>query len=540
MSLITPSYVLSSLTTTQKIGQLYFPAAYINESDAGIREVERWITDYGIGGLTFFHSRAAAGTAVESGKGIPDNPQSFQLLKDLIAHYQSLSAIPLLTCIDAEWGLRMRVENTPQYPYAITLGAMSAKAVSHVYEVGRQIGHDLKAAGIHLNMAPVADINDNPRNPVISYRSFGSHKDKVGEFALAFSRGMQASGVASCFKHFPGHGNTEVDSHLGLPVVMKSLEEALATELAPFAEGILGQVDSIMIGHVAIPSLSKGRVVPATLSKEIIKGLLRQKMGFQGVTISDALNMKGVSNMYTTPGELDWRAFEAGNDALCFSEHLEAGIKMIHRKSAATKIEESVLRLLALKQKLGILTAVPLLPQPHFSRPEIGKINHLIAEQAISEVVGTSPSHAARKAALNGTLRVITLGPDPTGDFAQAVKEEFQCAVSSFSENWEEAKNLAISDSETLVVAVFLPSQKPAGEFGWNAPQWDLLKTLVQHPNVILYWFGSPFALPRLPQWRSLRQVVVAYQPESAFQQAAARHLAGQLPATGQLPVNLP
>ena len=186
----------------------------------------------------------------------------------------------------------MRVENTPQYPYPLTLGAIPIENLDLIEEVAENIGLDLKKAGVHMDLAPVADINDNPENPVIGYRSFGQDKNEVTKRSLSYYKGLQKAGVLGCFKHFPGHGNTITDSHLGLPLISKSENELWDNELFPFRNAIKSEPDSIMIGHLAVPSLSSGKEVSATLSKDIVTNLLREKMKFKGLIISDALNMR--------------------------------------------------------------------------------------------------------------------------------------------------------------------------------------------------------------------------------------------------------
>ncbi len=214
---------------------------------------------------------------------------------------------------------------------------------------------DLKSAGIHYNLAPLADINNNSDNPVIGYRSFGQNKEKVAQFALEYLRGMNDVGVLGCLKHFPGHGNTSVDSHLGLPVLEETLEELLENELHPFIKGIENEVDSIMIGHLAVPALNNGENTSATLSKSIIEDLLRKQLGYDGLVISDALNMHSVSKLYDQKGQLEWEAFNAGNDVLCFAENVPEGIQEILKNATPERIEASFNRLWKCKQKAGII-----------------------------------------------------------------------------------------------------------------------------------------------------------------------------------------
>ncbi len=220
-----------------------------------------------------------------------------------------------------------------------------------MYEVGKGIAKDCKAAGIHWNLSPVVDININPNNPVIGYRSFGENKYSVTKKAISYLEGTESEGILTSIKHFPGHGDTATDSHLGLPLIDKSKEELLANELYPFQKIVDKGVDAVMVGHLSVPSIADGKKTPSSISKEIIKGMLRKEMGFKGVVISDALNMHAVSKNYPTPGDLEWLAFDAGNDVLCFAEHIKEGIQMILEKASPEQIEESFQRIWRLKEK---------------------------------------------------------------------------------------------------------------------------------------------------------------------------------------------
>ncbi|TFG71704.1 MAG: glycoside hydrolase family 3 protein, partial [Flavobacteriales bacterium] len=338
------------LTPLEKVGQLFMPAAFINDTEVEIRQLEQLIGKHHVGGLCFFHSRASAATNYEGKKKVVYNERSFEVLSALIQRYQKVATYPLLIAIDAEWGLAMRVENTPKYPYAITLGAMQGDD-DLIFEMGKNIAKDCQAAGIHWNLAPVVDINNNPSNPVIGYRSFGEDKIKVTQKALAYVKGMAHEGLLTSIKHFPGHGDTDTDSHLGLPLIDKTKEALIQNELFPFQELIDKGVDSVMVGHLSVPSLANGNTVPSSISKEIIKGVLRKEMGFKGVVISDALNMHAVSKNYPVKGELEWLAFDAGNDVLCFAEHTKEAIGTILSKSSEQEIEESFERIWRLKEK---------------------------------------------------------------------------------------------------------------------------------------------------------------------------------------------
>ena len=260
----------TQLTMNEKVGQLFMPAAFINDTEEEIQGLEKLIGKYHVGGLCFFHSRASAATNFEGKKKIIYNEQSLTTLKNLIRRYQNAAKFPLLISIDAEWGLAMRIENTPQYPYAITLGAIQNKE-DLIFKVGRQIAMDCRETGIHWNLAPVVDINNNPNNPVIGYRSFGEDKLNVTKKAKAFIKGTQSVGVLSCIKHFPGHGDTATDSHLGLPIITKSKKALIENELYPFRETIRNGVDSVMVGHLSVPSLDNGEGTPPQFPKQLLQ-----------------------------------------------------------------------------------------------------------------------------------------------------------------------------------------------------------------------------------------------------------------------------
>ena len=306
----------AELTRVEKIAQSFMPAVYINDTEEEIRKMEELIARHHIGGICFFHSRASAATNFEGPKEVIYNADSLAVMKGLIQRYQNAAKYPLLISIDAEWGLAMRVENTAQYPYAICLGAIP-NAEELIYQVGHLIGLDCRQAGIHWNFAPVADVNNNPDNPVIGYRSFGEDPQLVARYAVAFSKGLQSAGILTSSKHFPGHGDTATDSHLGLPVIDKSQEELHANELVPFVRLMDEGVDSVMVGHLAVPALSEGQLEPSSASDAVINNFLRKTLGFRGVVVSDALNMHAVSKNFDQKGALEFQAYQCGTDVLC-------------------------------------------------------------------------------------------------------------------------------------------------------------------------------------------------------------------------------
>ncbi len=529
------------MTLEQKIGQFFFPAVFINDTEENIQATEHLIKNHNIGGLTFFHSRASAATNYETKKKIVYNDDSYERLKDLIVRYQKCASTPLLMSIDAEWGLAMRVEKTPQYPYAITLGALPESESHLVYEVGKQIGLDLKSAGIHYNLAPLADINNNPNNPVIGYRSFGENKEKVARFAIEYLRGMNEVGVLGCLKHFPGHGNTNVDSHLGLPILDENLEQLLENELYPFIKGIEADVDSIMIGHLAVPALNEGKDTSATLSKSIIEELLRKRLGYDGLVISDALNMHSVSTLYDKKGQLEWEAFNAGNDVLCFAENVSEGIQEILKNATTERIDASYARVMKCKQKAGILESNPNISASlNFETASL--LNQKIAQNSITKIKDSNNTAMVLQAAKTGKLAKLSLYKPIGNVFFATLNSYFpspEFSIEIDHENSISAIEQNLQNYDTIIVALFVPKAKPMNNFDIDISVLKLLGELLISKKCQLYVFGNPYVLQVLPNLQSAAGIVQVYQDFSEFQDNAAKQLAHNLECKGSLPVHI-
>ena len=519
-----------TLTPREKVGQLFMPAAFINDSEEEIVKLEKLIANYHIGGLCFFHSRASAATNYEGKKKVVYNKDSYQALKSLIKRYQQVAKYPLLISIDAEWGLAMRVENTPQYPYAITLGAIKDHD-EIITEVGRNIANDCKQAGIHWNFTPVADINSNPENPVIGYRSFGSDKHNVARKSLALAKGLQSEGVLTSAKHFPGHGDTATDSHLGLPVINKSKEELMENELYPFIKLIQHGIESIMVGHLAVPALADGSMKPSSISKKIIKGVLREELGFQGLVVSDALNMHAVSKMFTNKGDLEWAAFDAGNDILCFAEHVAEGIDTILQNAEEEQIELSFARIWELKEKVF---------NKENGNSETGLIdpadlNLRLAQRSLTLYKG-SPKDID-----SFTIKEfagIEISNENNNSFFKHIKKEVEFDYFSLIEgNAELIKNKVLT-MQNVLIALYPPMAKPQNNFGIPEEHLKFLKEIIEAKNVILYLFGNPYVL-NLLQIKKTEAVVLIYQNFEVFQENAGQHFLGKSIANGSLPITL-
>lgn len=517
------------LNLRTKVGQLFMPAAFINDTEEEIVRLENLVRNQAIGGVCFFHSRASAATNFEGRKKVVRNERSLETLMERIRRLQEDAPIPLLISIDAEWGLAMRIENTLQFPYAITLGALQ-EGDELIRETARHIARDCRAAGIHWNFAPVVDLNLNPDNPVIGYRAFGENREAVTARALAFMKGLQEGGLLCCAKHFPGHGDTATDSHLGLPRIDKARPTLEARELYPFKKLIAAGVDSVMVGHLAVPALTGGDSVPASISAPLIQGVLRQELGFDGAVVSDALNMHSVSRLFPEPGRLEWEAFNAGNDVLCFAENTEAGIETILDKADPLAIESAFKRIWHLKTK-----AHKHLDQPTPDLLPYGPLMTRLAEESLTLIHGAETELAEFRlqgyrilevAAVSGqvfssSLRAIapsrppvSVRPDATGLHAD------------------------IREGENLLIALYPPSAKPPNAFGFSPELLKYLAALMHAHKVVLYTFGNPYVLNLMP-WKQALAVVQAYQDFPAFQENAVRHFKGEIRAKGKLPVTL-
>jgi len=299
--------VLTTLNPSERIAQLIMVAAWSNKDSLHINEIRKLIQDYGIGGLIFFQG----------------GPIREALLTN---DYQSISKVPLMIGMDAEWGISMRLDSTVRFPRQMTMAANPDDSL--IYAMGAEIARECKRIGIHVNFAPDADINDNPLNPVIGSRSFGDERSEVSKLSMLYMKGMQDNGVLANGKHFPGHGNSESDSHFTLPLISQTVSELDSVELFPFRNLIDEGLASMMVAHLHVPALDSTPNLPSTLSKPIVTDLLQTKMGFKGLIFTDALNMKGVSSCYQ-PGVLDKKAILAGNDVLLYTEDVRKAIDEI-------------------------------------------------------------------------------------------------------------------------------------------------------------------------------------------------------------------
>jgi beta-glucosidase-like glycosyl hydrolase/CubicO group peptidase (beta-lactamase class C family) len=518
--------VFKSLTPDQRIAQLFIVRAFSDRDSVYNDSLVNLVRKWNPGGVCFF-------------KGSPRR-QAF-LTNTLQQHSQT----PLMIAIDAEYGLAMRLDSVISLPRALTLGALSDPIT--IRELGEQVARDCRRMGIQMNFAPVVDINNNPDNPVIGFRSFGEDPEEVARRSIFFMKGLQSGGILTTAKHFPGHGDTDSDSHLTLPVLHQTAERLDSVELYPFREAIHNGVDGIMIAHLFVPSLDSARNTPASLSHEIVTGLLREKMGFRGFVITDALDMKGVTK-YSKPGEIEVRALMAGNDILLLPKNLETALNAIRlaRDSALIPqeiIDRKCLTMLALKYKAGLdhLTPVSLNHLPE----DLNSVNSEVLARKIFRGSITLVRNENQLIPVNFLERrkiaVVFIGDTTLQPFQEMISRFAQVKnvslPASFSVNRKDSLIEELKDQDLIIIGLHCNQGLISRQYGIKDCSLRLIDTLSATRKVILAVFGSPYALSFLINPGSPEAIVASYQDCKESQLLTAGMIFGAIKAQGHLPV---
>jgi beta-glucosidase-like glycosyl hydrolase len=327
-------------------------------------------------------------------------------------------------------------------------------------------------------------------------------------------QGMKKAGIGACLKHFPGHGDTQTDSHLGLPVINKSKEELQKEELLPFQFGIDQGIEMIMVGHLAAPVLSGGKEIAASISREIITDLLKNEMGFKGLVISDALNMKAVADLFPEPGQLEWEAFQAGNDILCFSDHVQEGIEQIAKNASEEEVEAIFKKIWEVKEKLGVLETKAI-AVPEFDWQSHSTLQSQLAKEYVSVVSGKINSEELKRLAKEGKLGHQSYFGKPETTFLNNLTQKFGLKLLRTSNE----------SAEKVIISVFVPSHKPLNQFGMDEETLSSIKNLSQSKPCILVHFGNPLALQHVGSLGDFEAVICAYQTFEEAQEAAGNLL---------------
>ena len=514
----------NAMSLDEKIGQLFMVDAYTFQEKANKADILNLIKTYKIGGVIFFKGNAPMQAAWTN-------------------EFQANSKIPLLVGIDAEWGLAMRLEKTIQFPHQLTLGAIRDNSL--IYAMGREIGLECKRIGVHVNFAPVVDVNNNPKNPVINDRSFGEDKWNVAIKGLSYMQGMQDVGIMACAKHFPGHGNVSEDSHFTLPTVAEPLDKMINLELFPFQTLINNQLQSIMAAHLFVPCLESSPGVACSLSPKVCKELLRDQMGFKGLVFSDALNMKGVTS-YFEPGEIEVKAFNAGNDVLLFSQNVPLAItkmKEAYNNGVVTEhdLELSVKRILIAKYQAGLNHYTPV--NLTNIEADLNNVDGLLIKQKLFEnaitIAGNKSNELPFLNYKNAKFALLDYGENKYSDFEDMLNNYAKFSVFNLpKEASSDARTKMTTDLaayDYVVIGVHEMSRKLESNYGLNQSRIDFINELSSKTKVILVLFGSPYSLQYFDY---LNTTVVAYEDNEYAQRAAAQVLFGGIPALGKLPVS--
>ncbi|HFK5508319.1 glycoside hydrolase family 3 protein [Elizabethkingia anophelis] len=503
----------NSLSQDEKLGQLFITALYTNKDQNHINFVRQLVNKEKIGGIILMQDNAA---------------QEIELVNE----FQESSRVPLLIGMDAEWGLYQRIAAAHKFPWAITLGAIQDDKL--VYEMASKIASDAKRMGVNWDFAPVVDVNTNPSNPIIGNRSFGSDVQNVIRKGLAYSNGLQDNGVLAAIKHFPGHGDTDKDSHMDLPVVKHNIDRLNNTELAPFKALMDKNVGGVMVAHLYVPALETKSGIPASVSYSIITDLLKKKFGYKGLIITDALNMGAVASRYKA-GELDKKAFAAGNDIMLFSQGVSEGKKLIQQaidsgEIPQSRIEESVKKTLLTKYYLGL---------PNFKKISTNNINSDLNNESHAQL--SEKLYANALTLLKNDQQLLPLQKNETVYYVPLEEAPYKTFASELGNNInlivKKANEINSIPSGAKVIVGFHKDNSTAYKpYKISAASKAVLSKLSGNTKVILDVFGSPYALMDI-DIQNIPAVLVSYENNEYSQKAAAKAFTGQTKINGRLPV---
>jgi hypothetical protein len=516
--------VFKKLNKRERIAQLFMVRAHTDKGKAFEDSIAKLIRKERIGGLVFFQGGPARQAALTN-------------------RYQASSKVPLLISMDAEWGLGMRLDSTISYPYQLTLGAIQDNKL--IYEMGKQVAMDFKRIGMQVNFAPVADINNNPKNPVIGIRSFGDNKFNVAKKVTSYMKGLQDHNVMVSVKHFPGHGDTDVDSHYDLPQLPFTRERLDSLELYPFRELIKEGASGIMVAHMSIPVLDNTPNLPSTLSRPIVTGLLKEDLGFKGIIFSDAMEMKGVAKFFPE-GESDVLGLIAGLDVIELSGNSKRAVKLV-RKSIRSgelsweRINSSVRKVLLAKYWSGLSNKNFVNPENIISdlnRPEARQLNQQLADAAVTILNSDSQ---IRNLDLSKKTALVSMGTPGLTTFLNMMKPLLPNSLifllpKDASDNDINNVRTELKAYDQIIVSIHDTRRRPGAVLDYTAG----LKTLIADiagMNSMITLFGNPYSITGLPGIEKVKTLIVNYQNSEEAQKASAKLINGQLKASGKLPV---
>lgn len=513
--------VYNSLTQQERIGQLIMVDMYSNKDKAHVDRVKKLVTEQKVGGVIFFQ-----GGPVRQAK--------------LTNEIQALAKTKLLVAMDAEWGLSMRIDSTFSFPWNMTLGA--TPGTSSAYEVGERIGKHSKRLGVHINFAPVVDINTNPKNPIIGNRSFGEDMFNVAQKSYAYMNGLQGTGVMACAKHFPGHGDTDQDSHKTLPTVKFSAERIDQVELYPYKALFEKGMASVMVAHLNIPSLDNRAGYPSSLSEKVVNDILIKRLGFNGLIFTDALNMKGASN-FSKPGDVDLQAFKAGNDVLLFTEDAAKAIAAIDaalKKGEITqeRLAHSVKKILMAKYIAGLNNYTPI---DHTNL--VADLNTYKDENVYEDAIAKSITLLNNKKDLlplqnleKRKIAYVSLGDDSGEAFYKELNK--YAKVDRLVADKLDVLNSMLKNYNTVIIGFHKSNASPWKSFKATQSELIWMNELSKSHEVILDVFAMPYMLDQLTNTTNYEGLIMSYQNSIMSQQVSAQLIFGARDMVGAVPVS--
>jgi beta-glucosidase-like glycosyl hydrolase/CubicO group peptidase (beta-lactamase class C family) len=521
--------IVAEMSLETKIAQLFMVAAYSNKDKKEEDYINYLVKDLKIGGLIFM-------------QGGPERHAR------LINRYQASADFPLLIAMDAEWGPSMRLDSTVLYPRQMMLGAIQDNQL--MQDIGAEYARQLKELGVHVNFAPVVDINVNPQNPVINSRAYGELRDDVVRKAYYFSKGMQDNSVLAVIKHFPGHGDTDKDSHKILPAIMHDKARLDSIEMYPFRKLVNAGIGGVMIAHLYVPSLDSAENRPSTLSKSIVTDILKNEYGFNGLIFTDALNMRGVADHYDT-GEVEVEAFLAGNDVLLFPQNVPKAIAAMKAAVADGRISEvdidaRVKKILSVKRWTGAINdTTPINTEGLIERlnnNDAKLINRKIIENAIS-LIQNKDDLLPIKNLDKISIASLDFGSNEINTFQNRLKD--YAPIPAYIYN-RDVRNLGkkalmekLSEYDLLILSVTGTNRSPNQNFGLSAEEAEIIQELGKSTKVILNHFGNPYALSIFSKVSDIDAIIVSYNARTLTQDISAQMIFGGLAYNGCIPVSI-
>jgi len=550
---------LKKLSLEQIVGQMIFApfqSTYMSSDSDQYEQLVKLVHEAHIGGvIAFGGSEPIPQVMLNNTYGAVILGQPMELAS-ILNRLQSVSNLPLLTSSDFEWGVQMRIAGATKFPRAMAFGATGDPQLA--YEAGKVVGAESRALGVHVNYGPVADVNNNPRNPVINIRSFGEDPAKAGEMVAGWVRGMQDAGMLATLKHFPGHGDTDVDSHLGLPLVAHPRERLDAIELPPFRAGIAAGAAGVMVAHIELPAIDAEKI-PATFSPKVISTLLRP--GFEGLIYSDSMKMQAITEM-ASPGEAAVRAVKAGIDVILDSPDSAAAAAAIVAAVRSgdiprERVEQSARRVLDAKARLGLhrtrtvnLDSVPLT----VGGRKHDAVSRTISERSITLIKDTRNS-VPLPTPRTGSVLYLSVLDYPSG---WRIAAPSRSVIPALRSRWANLEAVEISDRATpseldlvramsdnydaIVAGVFVRASSGSGRLDLAPAVVRLLQDLSRgserrkQPFVTMF-FGNPYTPMFVPE---VPAMMLTYDFSDYAEVSAVKALAGEIPITGKLPIALP